>query len=171
MGGFLMCDNHHPYQVSPAGAHYSMYARTCLVSSNALACHPSLVKTDLEYVDSKGYHWKGMCYNRWLPWILLPRQFRHELEWNRLNTIFKRRGQWTGGSKTQGSKTMLKNKFCELKNRIFCRGCKKLLCDFIMNTRSPILRICLIQGLISAWFRLWGKRKASILKNENSNYS
>ena len=51
---------------------------------------------------------------------------------------------------------MLKEKINKLENRVFLRHCNKLLCDFTMNIRSTILRICLIQGLITGWFRLGG---------------
>jgi hypothetical protein len=73
-------------------------------------------------------------------------------------------------TKSQTSKTMQKDKFCELENRIFLKGCNKLLHDFIMNTRGTISRICHIQSLISSWFRLWGIRKARMLENENYRY-
>jgi len=49
---------------------------------------------------------------------------------------------------------MLKDKFCKLKNRILLKGSRKLPCDLIMNVRSRILRVCLIQSLLSSWFRL-----------------
>jgi hypothetical protein len=50
----------------------------------------------------------------------------------------------TRASKTQSLKVMCKDKFCKLENRIFLRVCRKLLCEFIMNARSTILRICLV---------------------------
>jgi hypothetical protein len=62
--------------------------------------------------------------------------------------------QWTGGNKTKQSKVVIKDKFSKLEDRISLRGCKKLLYDFVINTRSTTLRICLIQSLISAWFEL-----------------
>jgi hypothetical protein len=62
--------------------------------------------------------------------------------------------RYTGAGDTDVSKTMLKDKFCKLENRIFLRGCRKLFPNFIMNIRSTISRICLIQSLIFGWFRL-----------------
>ena len=79
-----------------------------------------------------------------------------ELRWHRPELDFRNmtHKRYTGASKTKASKTMFKDKFCKLENRIFLRGCRKLLYDFIMNVRSTISRICLIQSLISGWFRL-----------------
>ena len=85
------------------------------------------------------------------------------LIWKKNETIGRRK-------QTQESKTVLEDKFCELENGIFCRGFKKLLHDLVINTRSTALKICLIQGLISAWFGLWDKRKTGILENENCHY-
>jgi hypothetical protein len=59
-------------------------------------------------------------------------------------TCLKRVEMKTRASKTQSLKVMCKDKFCKLENRIFLRGGRKPLCEFIMNARSTILRICLI---------------------------
>jgi len=55
---------------------------------------------------------------------------------------------------SQSSETMLKDKFCKLDDRIFFRRCRELLFEVNMNVRSTTSRICLIQCLISSWFRL-----------------
>jgi hypothetical protein len=65
---------------------------------------------------------------------------------------------------------MIKDEICKVENRIFLRGCKKLLRDDIMNTRSTISKICPIQSLISGWIGLRGIRKARILENKDRHY-
>ena len=56
-------------------------------------------------------------------------------------------------SKGQLYKTMIKNKFYKLQNRILVKRCKKLPYNCIMSARSLVLRICFIQGLINSWLR------------------
>jgi hypothetical protein len=62
---------------------------------------------------------------------------------------------------------MFEDKFRKLKDRIFFRGCRKLLYDFIMNIRSTVQRIGLIESHISSQFSLRGIRVACMLENEN----
>jgi len=83
---------------------------------------------------------------------------------------FKNMKWQTGATKMWDLKAMFKEKFSKLENRVFPKHGKELLRDFTMNTRCMILRVCLIQGLISGWFRLGGIIKACILKNENYCY-
>jgi hypothetical protein len=82
----------------------------------------------------------------------------------------KRSSRKIRAGKVQPLKMMGEDKFCKLKNGIFLRGRRKPLWEFIMNARSTILRICLIQSFVSSWFRLGGIRKACMFENEKYHY-
>ena len=88
--------------------------------------------------------------------------------WHRTVTAWQSNDGYTkteGGHK-QLSEMMSKNELCKLLNGIFPGRCRKAFHNCIMNIRSLILRICLLQSLISSWLGQWAIKKAGMLQNK-----